>query len=119
MADLVCVATRTAGGGLFLRWYRSVEAYGWRQEIATATAAGYRLHGWVQGIPPVVREDAARCYQLLMLGHPEHVGQALAHVTHEVRRMLGWRRLVPVRQVGALALDQIIEILLRDGEGRG
>lgn len=109
MADIVCVASFTAAAGLVLRWYPSVEEYGWRKHIATASEYRFSTHPYVAEVAPWVAGAAARAQHLIACGEVE---QARQMATHRVRRFLGWRRLEPV-PVPRLDVDRLLR---REGD---
>lgn len=93
MADPICVASFTRHGGLVLRWYLSVEEYGWRKHIATASEHLFSTHPYIGEVPPWVAGAAARAQHLIACGDLE---QARQMATHRVVRFLFWRRLEPI-----------------------
>lgn len=96
MSDPICVATFNRHGDLTLRWYSSVEHFGRRRQIATASEHLFSTHPYVGEVPPWVAGAAARAQHLLAIGDVE---QARQMATHRVVRFLFCRRLelIPVK----------------------
>lgn len=115
MDDLtpVCVAT-TSNGSLILSWYPSVEHYGRRWLIASASEYRFTTHPYIAEVPPQVQLAAQRAHRLITEGKTEQVRQM---ATHRVERFMFWRRPVPIGVVPQRVLDDAAARLLR-GERR-